>query len=100
FIIEQIKNELNPDTVKITRDIAIIMVVGEGLVNSIGVANLATAALTDAKVNIEMINQGSSVVSMMFGIRADDMERAIRSLYHYYFVKEVNETVPSDLIPN
>ncbi|MCF3941720.1 aspartate kinase [Oceanobacillus alkalisoli] len=87
-ILERIKNELHPDTVSITRGIAIIMVVGEGLVNSIGVANKATEAFTRANVNIDMINQGSSEVSMMFGIQADDLERAIRSLYELYFVEE------------
>ncbi len=87
-IIERIKNELHPDTVSISRGIAIIMVVGEGLVNSIGVANQATEAFTKAKVNIDMINQGSSEVSMMFGIQASDLERAIRSLYQSYFVEK------------
>lgn len=87
-VLDRIKNELNPDTVSISRDIAIIMVVGEGLVNSVGVANRATQAFSNAKVNIEMINQGSSEVSMMFGIRAKDMERAIRSLYESYFVED------------
>lgn len=87
-VLDRIKNELDPDTVSISRDIAIIMVVGEGLVNSVGVANRATQAFSNAKVNIEMINQGSSEVSMMFGIRAKDMEHAIRSLYESYFVED------------
>lgn len=94
IILERIKNELHPDTVSITRGIAIIMVVGEGLVNSVGVANRATSAFTKAKVNIEMINQGSSEVSMMFGIQARDIERAIRSLYESYFV------VKEDIVQN
>lgn len=90
-ILNRIKEELNPDTVSITRDIAIIMVVGEGLVNSVGVANRATTAFAKANVNIEMINQGSSEVSMMFGIQAADIDKAIRSLYHYYFVEGTNQ---------
>lgn len=87
IILERIKNELHPDTVSISRGIAIIMVVGEGLVNSVGVANLATEAFAKANVNIEMINQGSSEVSMMFGVQAADMDRAIRSLYESYFIQ-------------
>ena len=61
------------------------MVVGEGLVNTIGVANQATEAFARANVNIEMINQGSSEVSMMFGIQSVDIERAIQSLYRSFF---------------
>ncbi|MHA6251020.1 aspartate kinase [Oceanobacillus sp. CAU 1775] len=93
-ILKRIKEELNPDTVSISRGIAIIMIVGEGLVNSVGVANRATTAFAKANVNIEMINQGSSEVSMMFGIQADDMEKAIRSLYHHYFIEETNQSEP------
>lgn len=95
-ILNRIKEELNPDTVSITRDIAIIMVVGEGLVNSVGVANRATTAFAKANVNIEMINQGSSEVSMMFGIQAADIDKAIRSLYHYYFVEGTNQILNSN----
>lgn len=85
IVIKRINDELHPDTVSLQRGIAIIMIVGEGLVNTIGVANQATEAFARAKVNIEMINQGSSEVSMMFGIQAVDLERAIQSLYHSFF---------------
>lgn len=67
IVINRIKEELQVETVSIHRDLAIVMVVGEGLVNTIGVAGKATKAFVDANVNIEMINQGSSEVSMMFG---------------------------------
>ena len=39
-------------------------------------AAMATRALADAGVNIEMMNQGSSEISMMFGVKAADRERA------------------------
>lgn len=85
IIINRINNELHPDTVSLQRGIAIIMVVGEGLVNTVGVAQQATAAFANANVNIDMINQGSSEVSMMFGIQEEGIERAIRSLYKAFF---------------
>ena len=85
IVIKRINDELQPDTVSLQRGIAIIMVVGEGLVNTIGVANQATEAFARANVNIEMINQGSSEVSMMFGIQSVDIERAIQSLYRSFF---------------
>ncbi|MFD1850575.1 aspartate kinase [Oceanobacillus bengalensis] len=85
IVIERISDELHPDTVSLQRGIAVIMVVGEGLVNTIGVAQKATTAFADANVNIDMINQGSSEVSMMFGIQARDINKAIRSLYKAFF---------------
>ena len=85
IIINRIKEELKADTVSIHRGLALIMVVGEGMASTVGIAHSATKALAEAKVNIEMINQGSSEVSLMFGIQEKDLERAIQSLYHTFF---------------
>ena len=46
------------------------MVVGEGMRRSVGTTARAAKALAEADINIDMINQGSSEVSMMFGVRA------------------------------
>jgi aspartate kinase len=53
----------------------------------VGIAARATEAFARAKVNIEMINQGSSEVSMMFGVKAEDTSRAVRTLYDEFFGK-------------
>lgn len=84
-IINRIYNELNADMVTVHHDLAIIMVVGEGMMNTIGIAQKATMALAEANVNIEMINQGSSEVSMMFGVQTKDLDKAVKSLYNVYF---------------
>ncbi|WP_373892725.1 aspartate kinase [Virgibacillus natechei] len=84
-IINRIKSELNPDMVNIQKDLAVIMVVGEGLMNTIGIAGKATAAFAEANVNIVMINQGSSEVSLMFGIEKEGLDRALQSLYTAFF---------------
>jgi len=84
-IMQRIQDELDVDTISITHDLALIMVVGEGMTSTVGVAHKATTALAKADVNIEMINQGSSEVSMMFGIQSEGLERAIQSLYRVYF---------------
>src|SRR5690606_16118828 len=84
-IVERIQKELSPDTVIVHHNLALIMVVGEGMKETIGMAQTATTALGEAKVNIEMINQGSSEVSMMFGIKANGLHRAIQSLYDAFF---------------
>jgi aspartate kinase len=44
LVMERIQHELNPDLISIHRNLAMIMVVGEGLVRTIGVAQKATAA--------------------------------------------------------
>jgi len=85
IIMNRMKTELKADTVSIIRNLAVIMIVGERMKETIGMAEKATIALSKAKVNIEMINQGSSEVSMMFGIKATDLDRAIKALYNAYF---------------
>ena len=85
-IVERIMNELHADEVKVEHDLALLMVVGEGMKHNVGTTARASKALADAKVNIEMINQGSSEVSMMFGIKARDEEKAVRALYQEFFV--------------
>ncbi|MCX8002883.1 MAG: aspartate kinase [Anoxybacillus mongoliensis] len=84
-VLDRIVTELRVDEVSIERDLALIMVVGEGMERSVGIAAKATAAFARANVNIEMINQGSSEVSMMFGVKADAVEKAVRALYEVYF---------------
>lgn len=85
-IIGKIKEELKPDDVKIEHGFSLIMVVGEGMRRNIGLAARATRAFAKAGVNIEMINQGSSEVSLMFGVREEDEEKAVQSLYEEFFV--------------
>ncbi|WP_163537727.1 aspartate kinase [Gracilibacillus sp. YIM 98692] len=84
-IIARIKEELDPDTVDVERDLALIMVVGEGMDSTVGLADKATHAFTKADVNIEMMNQGSSEVSMMFGIKASKVDESVRALYETFF---------------
>lgn len=85
-ILTRIRSELLVDDVVIQHNLAMIMIVGEGMKQTIGIAARATMALANAKINIEMINQGSSEVSMMFGIAAEDEKRAVTALYNEFFV--------------
>ena len=84
-VIEQIRQTLAPEDVFVERNLALIMVVGEGMRHTVGIASRATGALAGAEVNIEMINQGSNEVSMMFGIKSGDMELAVQALYAEFF---------------
>jgi aspartate kinase len=36
-------------------------------------------------VNIEMLNQGASEISIMFGVKASDRDKAVRALYKAFF---------------
>lgn len=84
-IMERIAHDLLVDSVTIGYDLALVMVVGEGMLETIGVAGRAATALSKGGVNIHMINQGSSEVSIMFGIKEEDLNNAIISLYNEFF---------------
>ncbi|ETI68161.1 aspartate kinase [Neobacillus vireti] len=80
-ITKRIIAELHADEVKFEHSLALIMVVGEGMRHNVGTMAKASKALAGASVNIEMINQGSSEVSMMFGVKEVDEKRAVQALY-------------------
>ena len=77
--------EIDPDELRITHDLSMIMVVGEGMRQRVGCTAESTAALARKKINLEMINQGSSEVSIMFGIHKEQEKLAIRTLYYTFF---------------
>jgi aspartate kinase len=52
---------------------------------SVGLATRATGAISRAGVNIEMITQGSSEVSMAFAVRGTSAKKAVRALYEEFF---------------
>ncbi|WHY65273.1 aspartate kinase [Neobacillus sp. SuZ13] len=85
-IVERIESELHADQVKIEHSLALIMVVGEGMRHNVGTMARASKALAKARINIEMINQGSSEVSMMFGVKVVDEKRAVQALYEEFFM--------------
>ncbi|RYL95741.1 aspartate kinase [Sporolactobacillus sp. THM7-4] len=84
-IIERIYTDLDADEVRIEHGLALIMIVGEGMRRNIGTAARASKALAEAHVNIEMINQGSSEVSMMFGVKEPVEKKAVQALYQEFF---------------
>lgn len=84
-VMQRIKKELQPDQLVCERDHALIMVVGEGMQHTVGTAARATRALAEAGVNIELINQDASEVSIMFGVRESERARAVNVLYHAFF---------------
>ncbi len=85
-ILNRITEELKVDEVRVEYQISLIMIVGEGMRHNVGTTSRAAKALAAAGVNIEMINQGSSEVSMMFGIKEKDEKLAVQALYNEFFV--------------
>jgi aspartate kinase len=84
-VIARIKAELKPDAITVEHGLALLMVVGEGMHYTPGMAAKATQAMSAAGVNLEMINQGASEISMMFAVKDADREKALRALGSAFF---------------
>lgn len=86
-IVERIHKELEPDAVIVEHDYSMIVLVGEGMQYTTGLAARAATAIARSGSNIEMINQGSSEVSLVFGVKVKDETKSLKELYNEFFVK-------------
>lgn len=85
IIINRIKNELRADEVHIEKDLAIVMIVGQAMAQSVGIMARAASALSSAGINLKIVNQGASEISMMFGVSEAYCDYAVRVLYKELF---------------
>lgn len=85
-IIQRVQDELDVDDVHLrTTDYSMIVLVGEGMRHTTGLAARAATAISRTGANIEMINQGSSEVSLVFGIDKKDETKTLKELYKEFF---------------
>lgn len=84
-IIDQLTRKLEVDQVDIQRGLSIITIVGENMRSQVGVTATATKALSDNNINLVMISQGASEVSVLFVIHTENEKEAIKSLYQAFF---------------
>lgn len=88
-IIQRVQDELDVDDVHFrTTDYSMIVLVGEGMRHTTGLAARAATAISKTGANIEMINQGSSEVSLVFGIDKKDEDSVLQQLYKEFFPEE------------
>ena len=85
IICNRILKELNATDIKVERDLAIVMIVGEAMANSVGIMARAASALSNAGINLRIVNQGASEISMMFGVAESYCSYAVKVLYKELF---------------
>ena len=71
----------NPDTLTIHDNMGIIATVGRGMVHNPGTAARLFAALSRYHINVRMIDQGSSELSILVGVDSGEFQQAIRAIY-------------------
>lgn len=80
-ILKALRAKLQPDDIHVIDNIALIAVVGRGMVKAEGTAVRVFSALAKQHINIRMIDQGSSELNIIVGIDADNLYTAIRAIY-------------------
>ena len=85
LVLSQLHQAVHPDSIELEADLALIAVVGRGMKNSTGCASKIFKALAEANVNIKMIDQGSSEMNIIVGVRNSDFNNAIKAIYKAFF---------------
>ena len=80
-IIREIENLCSPDSIDILPNMALVATVGNGMNKAVGVSSKIFTALAQEKINIRMINQGSSEMNVIVGVENDDFNTAVTSIY-------------------
>lgn len=80
-VIEEIKIYCNPDSIISYPNMALIAVVGRGMIRTKGVSSKIFTALSDNGINIRMITQGSSELNIIIGVENIDFDKSIASIY-------------------
>ena len=80
-LLSRLRDLVHPDSIEISDGLALIATVGHGMVRTPGTAAKLFAALSNANINVRMIDQGSSELSIIVGVDVNDFERALRAIY-------------------
>jgi len=80
-VLTSINKRVRPDSVVIEDGLALLAVVGRGMVKAKGTAARVFVALSDAGINIRMIDQGSSELNIIVGVEEHDLEKALNAIY-------------------
>lgn len=80
-IVDDIQKQCAPDSIEVYPNMALIATVGLGMLKTKGIAAKVFQSLAEKKINIRMINQGSSEINIIVGVENSDFEEAIKSIY-------------------
>ncbi|MCI5492678.1 MAG: aspartate kinase [Lachnospiraceae bacterium] len=88
-VISAIHRMAKPDSIEIESDLALIAVVGRGMKSTRGTAGRIFSALAHANVNVKMIDQGSSELNIIIGVKNSDFDSAIKAIYDIFVTTQL-----------
>ena len=87
-VIADIRKAVNPDHIEIEDGISILAVVGRRMKNTRGTVARIFAALAHARINVKLIDQGSSELNVIVGVNEHELPEAIRKIYDMFIKSE------------
>ncbi len=87
-VIAEIRREVNPDNIEIEDGIAILAIVGRRMKNTRGTVARVFASMAHARINVKLIDQGSSELNVIIGVSENDFAEAIRRIYDMFINSE------------
>ena len=87
-VIADIRKAVNPDHIEIEDGISILAVVGRRMKNTRGTVARIFAALAHARINVKLIDQGSSELNVIVGVNEHELPEAIRKIYDMFINSE------------
>ena len=92
-VISGIHKAVHPDYLELESGLALLAIVGRGMKDIRGTAGRAFCALAAKNINIRMIDQGSSELNIIIGVKEKYFEDAVRALYEEFVTKCPNPRV-------
>ena len=83
-VMSAIVKAVDPDNIFVEENLALIAVVGRGMVKAKGTAARVFNALANVGVNIRMIDQGSSELNIIVGVDSNDYMTALQAIYNEF----------------
>lgn len=88
-VLADIHRLTSPDSIEIESDLALIAVVGRSMKSTKGTAGRIFSGLAHANVNVKMIDQGSSELNIIIGVKNSDFEKAIKAIYDLFVMTQL-----------
>ena len=85
-VVSAIHRLAEPDSIEIEAGLALVAVVGRGMKSASGTAGKLFSALAARGINIKMIDQGSSELNIIIGVKNDDFTTAIEAIYDTFIM--------------
>ena len=80
-ILAEVQQEIQPDTLTVIDELAVVTAVGRHMANTPGISGKLFGALGKAGINIRFITQSPDELNIIFGVENRDFKRAIQVLY-------------------